>query len=80
MPQGTVKWFDYRKGFGFVVNEEGLDVFVHFSSIQSDGFRTLRPGQLVEYAELKSSKGLQGKEVQVVVSSISKDKTTNQNQ
>ena len=79
MPKGTVKWFDYRKGFGFVVNEEGLDVFVHFSNIQSDGFRTLRPGQLVEYAELKSSKGLQGKEVQVVASSISKDKTTNQN-
>mgnify|MGYP001769450067 CR=1 FL=1 len=80
MPQGTVKWFDYRKGFGFVVNEEGLDVFVHFSSIQSDGFRTLRPGQLVEYVELKSSKGLQGKEVQVVAPSISEDKTTNQNQ
>ncbi|HML74657.1 MAG TPA: cold-shock protein [Anaerohalosphaeraceae bacterium] len=80
MPKGTVKWFDYRKGFGFVVNEEGLDVFVHFSNIQCDGFRTLRPGQTVEYAELKSPKGLQGKEVQVVAPLISEDKTTNQNQ
>jgi len=80
MPKGTVKWFDYRKGFGFVVNEQGLDVFVHFSNIQCEGFRTLRPGQVVEYAELKSSKGLQGKEVQVDGPSSPEDNTTHKHQ
>jgi CspA family cold shock protein len=79
VPKGTVKWFDYRKGFGFVVNEEGLDVFVHFSNIQCDGFRTLRPGQVVEYAELQSPR-IAGKQVQVVAPLISEDKTNHQNQ
>ncbi|MEN6308309.1 MAG: cold shock domain-containing protein [Anaerohalosphaeraceae bacterium] len=66
MPKGTVKWFDDKKGFGFVVNENGQDVFVHYSHIQTEGYRTLRVGQLVEYAEMKSPKGLQGQEIHVI--------------
>ncbi|MBN2512152.1 MAG: cold-shock protein [Sedimentisphaerales bacterium] len=80
MPKGTVKWFDYRKGFGFVLNEDGLDVFVHFTGIQSDGFRTLKPGQRVEYTELESPKGLQGNEVHVVAHSDCTNKINNDEQ
>ena len=66
MPRGTVKWFDPKKGFGFVVNEDGADVFVHYTNIECEGFRCLKSGQEVEYAEEDSSKGLQGKQVQLV--------------
>lgn len=63
MAKGTVKWFDPKKGFGFVLNDDGEDVFVHYTSIEGDGFRCLRNGQVVEYEELTSDKGLQGKDV-----------------
>jgi CspA family cold shock protein len=63
MAKGTVKWFDPKKGFGFVVNEKGEDVFVHYTSINGDGFRCLRNGQFVEYEEFDSGKGLQGRNV-----------------
>jgi len=66
MAKGTVKWFDPKKGFGFVVNEQGKDVFVHYTNIQLDGFKCLRDGQVVEYEQLASGKGLQGKEVRIV--------------
>lgn len=46
---GTVKWFDVRKGFGFISDEEGMDYFVHFSEIQGDGFKRLRDGQAVVF-------------------------------
>ena len=49
MPRGPVKWFDSKKGFGFIVSPEGEDVFVHFSSIEGDGFRSLKDGESVEY-------------------------------
>ena len=49
MTQGTVKWFNAEKGFGFIAVEGGNDVFVHFSAIQSDGFKTLEEGQKVEF-------------------------------
>ena len=49
MAQGTVKWFNATKGFGFITTEEGKDVFVHFSAIQSDGFKTLDEGQKVNF-------------------------------
>ena len=49
MATGSVKWFDSKKGFGFILNEEGQDIFVHFSSIQGDGFRALKDGEIVEH-------------------------------
>ena len=66
MAKGTVKWFDPKKGFGFVVNDDGEDVFVHYTSIDGDGFRCLRNGQVVEYEQFDSGKGLQGKDVQII--------------
>ena len=66
MAKGTVKWFDPKKGFGFVVNDDGKDVFVHYTSIEDDGFRCLRNGQIVEYQQFDSDKGLQGKDVKII--------------
>jgi CspA family cold shock protein len=63
MVTGTVKWFDVKKGFGFLVNAEGKDVFVHFSSIEGDGFRALKDGEHVEYEEVDSGKGLAARNV-----------------
>ena len=73
MAKGTVKWFDPKKGFGFVLNEEGEDVFVHYTSIDGDGFRCLRNGQTVEYEEIASDKGLQGKDVSILEVEASAD-------
>ena len=58
MPQGNVKWFDSKKGFGFIVSPEGEDVFVHFSSIEGDGFRALKDGETVDYELVRGEKGL----------------------
>ncbi len=58
MPTGTVKWFDAKKGFGFIVNSTGQDVFVHFSCIECGGFRSLKDGEQVEYEETDGAKGL----------------------
>ena len=58
MVTGTVKWFDVKKGFGFLVNAAGKDVFVHFSSIEGDGFRSLKDGEQVEYELHTGAKGL----------------------
>ena len=55
--EGTVKWFDRSKGFGFISREGGTDVFVHYSSIQSDGFRNLDEGQRVEFSVEQGDKG-----------------------
>ncbi|MBN1816634.1 MAG: cold shock domain-containing protein [Sedimentisphaerales bacterium] len=66
MAQGTVKWFDPKKGFGFLINEKGQDVFVHYTCINGDGFRCLRNGQVVEYEEFTSDKGLQGQDVKIL--------------
>ncbi|CAB4879446.1 unannotated protein [freshwater metagenome] len=57
--QGTVKWFNAEKGFGFIETEGGADVFVHFSAIQSDGYRSLNDGQLVEFETVQGPKGPQ---------------------
>lgn len=59
MTRAKVKWFDVKKGYGFILSPEGKDVFVHFSVIQSDGFRTLKDGEDVEYEETTGPKGLQ---------------------
>ncbi|RKY06243.1 MAG: cold-shock protein [Planctomycetota bacterium] len=66
MAKGTVKWFDPKKGFGFVVNGDGKDVFVHYTSIDGEGFRCLRNGQVVEYDQIETDNGLQGKSVRIV--------------
>ncbi len=76
MAQGTVKWFDPRKGFGFVVNDKGQDVFIHYTSIDSDGFRCLRNGQTIDYDQFETGKGLQGKNVQIVEIKTSGDKAS----
>ncbi len=55
--EGTVKWFNESKGFGFIETEEGKDVFVHFSAIQGDGFKTLREGQKVQFDVVDGQKG-----------------------
>ena len=61
--QGEVKWFDPKKGYGFIVGPEQQDVFVHFSQILGDGFRSLKDGEKVEYDLVEGDKGLQAKEV-----------------
>ncbi len=64
MAVGTVKWFDEKKGFGFIIPEEGGDdLFVHHSSIVTDGFRTLQDGQKVEFEPAQGKKGLEATEV-----------------
>jgi CspA family cold shock protein len=55
--QGTVKWFDDAKGFGFITAETGKDVFVHHSAIQGEGFKSLREGQRVEFEVVQGQKG-----------------------
>ena len=63
MEKGTVKWFNDSKGFGFITRAEGPDVFVHFSAIQQDGFRSLAEGDRVEFEVVKGPKGLQAANV-----------------
>lgn len=55
--QGTVKWFDHKKGFGFIVGPEGQDIFVHYSQIEGEGFRVLKDGSMVRYDAEKGDKG-----------------------
>jgi CspA family cold shock protein len=62
--QGKVKWFNAEKGFGFIEREEGDDVFVHFSAIQSEGFKTLEEGQTVEFDIVDGSRGPQASNVE----------------
>lgn len=66
MEQGTVKWFNDAKGFGFISRQGGQDVFVHFSAIQSNGFRSLQEGQAVEFNVVQGPKGLQAENVRVL--------------
>ena len=61
---GLVKWFDPKKGFGFIVGPTGQDVFVHYSQITGGGFRSLKDGETVEYELVESDKGWQAKQVQ----------------
>jgi CspA family cold shock protein len=61
--QGTVKWFNSSKGFGFIQRQTGEDVFVHFSAIQMDGYKSLNEGQAVEFEVKKGPKGLQAENV-----------------
>ena len=61
--KGTVKWFNDAKGFGFITRENGPDVFVHHTAIQSDGFRSLAEGETVEFEVIQGPKGLQAANV-----------------
>ena len=65
MTKGTVKWFNERKGFGFLSREDGDDVFVHYSSIQSSGFKSLNEGQSVEFEVQDGPKGPQAVNVTI---------------
>jgi CspA family cold shock protein len=68
MATGTVKWFDVKKGFGFILSPDGKDVFVHFSSIEGDGFRSLKEGDAVEYEEVENGpKGLAARQVKRLI-------------
>jgi len=63
METGTVKWFNEAKGYGFIKRESGEDVFVHYKSINADGFKTLKEGQRVQFEVEQGPKGLQAKSV-----------------
>ncbi len=63
MSEGTIKWFNSKKGFGFIEQESGDDVFVHFSSIEMSGFKTLAEGERVEFEVEENDKGLSAKKV-----------------
>ncbi len=63
MSKGTVKWFNDQKGYGFISDESGKDVFVHFSALQMDGFKTLKEGEAVEFEVVQGEKGPQAENV-----------------
>lgn len=63
---GAVKWFNTTKGYGFIVRDQGEDVFVHYSAIRGMGYRSLEEGQRVEFTVTKGQKGLQAQDVSVI--------------
>jgi CspA family cold shock protein len=63
MPTDNVKWFDCKKGFGFIIGESGQDVFVHYTTIVGEGFRKLTDGEAVEYELVQGAKGFQARNV-----------------
>jgi CspA family cold shock protein len=63
---GTIKWFNAAKGYGFIAREGGPDIFVHYSAIQSEGFKTLQEGQQVEFTIEQGPKGLQAADVKPI--------------
>jgi CspA family cold shock protein len=63
MSKGTVKWFNPEKGFGFITDDDGKDVFVHWSAIQGEGYKSLSEGEAVSYEKVQGSKGLQANNV-----------------
>jgi CspA family cold shock protein len=66
MARGQVKWFDQKKGYGFIAREDGDDLFVHFSAISREGFKTLDEGDEVEFEISEGKKGLQATNVRVL--------------
>lgn len=66
MEKGKVKWFNAEKGYGFIEREEGNDVFVHFSALKMEGYKTLKEGQSVQFEVVKGAKGLQAANVSIV--------------
>ncbi len=63
---GNVKWFDSKKGFGFITRDEGNDVFVHYSAIQGDGYKQLEDGQPVEFVLVEGKKGLEASDLTLI--------------
>ncbi|MCI9416228.1 MAG: cold shock domain-containing protein [Eubacterium sp.] len=63
MQQGTVKWFNAKKGYGFLSDAEGNDIFVHYSALQMDGFKELKDGEAVEFKVVEGAKGPQAENV-----------------
>ena len=70
MNKGTVKWFNNQKGYGFISDEQGNDIFVHFSGINSDGFKSLEEGQAVEFDVVDGAKGPQATNVTKLYSAV----------
>ena len=66
MNNGTVKWFNNEKGFGFITVDGGEDVFAHFSAIQTDGFKSLEEGQKVSFNIVKGARGLQAENITIL--------------
>ncbi len=66
MNTGKVKWFNAEKGYGFITGEDGKDIFVHYSSINADGYKTLEEGQTVTYDVIESNRGQQASKVTVI--------------
>ena len=63
MPTGKVKWFDPKKGYGFIIGDEGQDVFVHYTAIIGEGFKALKDGETVDYELTEGAKGFQARNV-----------------
>ena len=73
MNKGTVKWFNAEKGYGFITGEDGADVFVHFSAINGEGFKSLEEGQAVTYDLTEGARGMQAANVVIVNINIEKN-------
>ena len=71
MCRGKVKWFDKKKGYGFLVIEDGMEIFVHYSGLNMEGFKTLEPGQTVVFGLIETEKGLQA--INVVIEDEDKE-------
>ena len=66
MPEGQVKWFNEKKGYGFIKQDDGKDLFFHYTAIQGDGLKSLKEGQKVRFEIEETSKGLSAKNVQII--------------
>jgi CspA family cold shock protein len=75
MSEGTVKWFNPRKGYGFIATDDGRDIFVHYGSISGDGYKTLVEGDQVSFDVVESEKGLRAENVVHISSSESKEES-----
>ena len=78
MPEGTVRWFDEKKGYGFITTGEEPDVFVHYTSIAGEGFRTLHEGDVVQFEVVKGEKGPKAESVTPMSASANSEKELGQ--